>query len=104
MAAAGEAAVDEVRAEFARRVTAILAGIDGETFGALEYRAALGRLEGVLDEFYGRWPGDERARFLEVIAGTARAARVRAVEEDAAATRRLVRRHVTRLRGVAGGE
>lgn len=103
MAAAGTAAVDEVRAEFARDVVKILEGIDGETFGALEYRAALTRLDGVLDAFYGRWPGDEEGRFLRVIVATCRMARERAVEEDAAATRRLVTRHRARLRALADG-
>jgi len=96
--------MDAERAEFASRAARIVRdAAAGAEFDALARETALRRLDGLLDEFYGRFPGDGEARFLQAILDGTRAAREQAVAEDAATTRRLVRRHARALKRAADG-
>lgn len=102
MQAWGTRRMDAERAEFAARAVGIVRDA-GERYDALAHAQAMRRLDSLFDEFYGRAPGDPAARFLRAITeGTAQARR-QAVSEDAAATRRLVRRHAGALRRAADG-
>lgn len=94
--------MDAERAEFAERAVGIVRDA-GERYDALAHATAMRRLDSLFDEFYGRAPGDPAARLLTAVTEGTRQARLQAVAEDAAATRRLVRKHARALRRAADG-
>lgn len=103
MEIAGERRINRERAAFSAAVAEVIrSSAPGESFGPQEYAAVQRNLESVLDAFYGRYPGDEAARFYRVIVENARQARLAALAEDARETGRLVRKHAAMLRRAAG--
>lgn len=87
-------AVDAERREFARRVVEAVKrhGAGRERFDALAYARTMRDIDPILTEWYGRWPGDEAARFSRLILAQCRAARGFAFQRARADVRRRLRR------------
>lgn len=72
--AAAAREIDGLRAELAARCAEVVQRQGEGPMTPLRLQLAMREIDGLLDEFYGRWPGDEKARVLGVITrGTARA-------------------------------
>lgn len=95
-------AMDAERRELAAWVDAILAAETRgrDTFDALAYVRVQRALQPVFDAFYGRWPGDEQARFLRLMLAQTRAARGLALRRAVQDIRRRLRRETDVLAAI----
>ncbi len=90
-------AMDAERREFAAQaMAAVKRNSSGETFDYVAYARTMRDLAPLFDAWYGRFPGDERARFWRLILADARQARALAFQRSVA----LVREKIQPARGL----
>lgn len=90
--AAAAREMDGLRAELAARCAEIVQRQGEGPMTPLRLQLAMAEIDRVLDEFYGRWPGDRQARLLGVVTRGTLRARVAAFERSDQLTARLTRR------------
>lgn len=90
--AAAAREIDGLRAELAARCAEVVQRQGEGPMTPLRLQLAMREIDRVLDEFYGRWPGDEQARLLGVITAGTRRARGAAFDRSDQLRARLLRR------------
>lgn len=92
--------MDAERREFAQRAVEILERVtQGEqVFTYVAHARAMVELEPLLSEFYGSFPGDERARYWRLIIDECWAARGSVFQQAVQDVRRRLKREPTLLR------